>query len=278
MKAPKIFVRLADSYIMEPLAYIIVAAIGYVDYVTGANFSLSIFYLVPVFGVAWFKGSRRAYIISGAAAVAWLFGDTASTVIYIHPVYEYWNAAAIFAFYVLVSLLVGLLHDALLREARLSRTDFLTGLANAKAFVEAAEIETSRARRYLLPMSVIYIDLDDFKAINDVFGHSKGDEALIDVGSVITKNIRETDIAARIGGDEFSILLPETDGVRAKIVTEKLQNRLDEMFKEKGWLIGASIGLADFPEPPESVDRILDIADKRMLAIKQFRKGDRFVG
>lgn len=263
---------------MEPVAYIIVFAIGYVDYITAANFSLSIFYLVPVFGVAWFKGSKRALIISAAAAIAWLFGDTASAIIYAHPVYEYWNAVAIFAFYVLVSLLVGLLHDGMVREARLSRTDFLTGLANAKSFVESAEIETSRAKRYRLPMSVVYIDLDDFKAINDVFGHSKGDEALIDVGSVISMNIRDTDIAARIGGDEFSILLPETNGTQAKAVADKLQKKLDELFKVRGWLIGASIGLADFPEPPESVDQILDVADKRMLAIKQVRKGDRWAG
>jgi diguanylate cyclase (GGDEF)-like protein len=266
------FSRLADSYVMEPLAYIIVVALGYIDYSTGSAFSLSIFYLIPVFGVAWFKGTRRALPISAASAVAFLIGDMPAKVFYLHPINEVWNAGAVFIFYVLVSMLVGLLHDGLTREARIGRTDFLTKLANAKAFVEAAEAEIRRAKRYNLAMSVAYIDLDDFKTVNDSFGHSRGDELLIQVGAAITKNVRETDLAARIGGDEFSILFPETSGAQAKVVADKLQVKLDELFKENSWPVGASIGVADFPAPPESVDQILEQADKRMFAAKQLRK------
>lgn len=264
--------RVMDSYVIEPLAYIIVFAIGYIDYATGAAFSLSIFYLIPVFGIAWFKGTKRALAISFVSATALLIGDIPTKVFYIHPINHVWNAAAVFVFYVLVSLLVGLLHDGLTREAHLGRIDFLTKLANAKAFVEGAEAEIRRAKRYKLPMSIAYIDLDDFKTVNDAFGHSKGDELLIEVGSAITKNIRETDLAARIGGDEFSILLPETVGIQASVVIDKLQAKLDELFKENGWPVGASIGLAEFLEPPESVDQVLESADKRMFAAKQRRK------
>lgn len=261
-----------DWMIFEPLAYLTVIAIGYVDYVTGNVFSLSIFYLIPVFGVAWLKGTKRAIVISFAAAATWLIGDTSSAVYYMHPIYEYWNAVAVFAFYVLVSLLVGFLHAGYLREAHIGRTDFLTGLANAKAFVEATDTEIRRARRYELPMSVAYIDLDDFKTVNDTRGHSKGDDLLIQVGKTITKNIRETDLAARIGGDEFTILLPETNGDQASVAAEKLQLKLDELFADNDWPVGASIGLAYFPEPPESVDQVIEIADKRMFAAKQQRK------
>lgn len=272
MEKTYILNRVADSYVMEPLAYIIVIAIGYIDYVTGSAFSLSIFYLIPVFGVAWFKGAKRALVISAVSAAAWLIGDIPAKVFYIQPINQIWNAGAVFVFYVLVSLLVGLLHEGLTREAHLGRTDFLTKLANAKAFVEGAETEIRRAKRYKLPMSVAYIDLDDFKTVNDTLGHSKGDKLLIEVGSTIIKNIRETDLAARIGGDEFSILFPETIGTQAETVADKLQVKLDELFRENGWPVGASIGVADFPEPPESVDQILENADKRMFAVKQLRK------
>ena len=260
------------SYVVEPLAYIIVAAIGYVDFTTGASFSLSVFYLIPVFGVAWFKGINRALIISAVSSVVWIIGDTPTRVFYIHPVNHIWNAGAVFVFFVLVSFLVGFLRDVLTREAQLSRTDFLTKLANTKAFVEAADAEIRRVERYGHPISVAYIDLDNFKTVNDTFGHSKGDDLLVKVGSIIAKNIRHSDLAARVGGDEFSILFPETDGKQARVVVAKLQSKLDELFRETNLPVGASIGVAEFLEPPESVDQILVKADQLMFTAKKRRK------
>lgn len=269
-----IFSRLIpDLFLFEPLAYLIVIALGFIDYITGSAFSLSSFYLIPIFGVAWLKGTNRALIISTVSGVVFLLTDMPSKVFYIHSISEYWNAGAAFVLYVLVSLLVGLLREGLTREAHLGRTDFLTGLANSKAFVEVADAEIRRAKRYMLPLSVMYIDIDYFKTVNDTLGHSKGDELLIQIGETITENIRETDVAARIGGDEFAILLPETTGEHANVASQKLQAKLDELFKRYNWQVGASIGVADFPEPPESVDQIIEAADKRMFAAKQARKG-----
>lgn len=259
-------------FVMEPLSYLMVAAIAYVDYSSGVTFSFAIFYLIPIFGVAWFRGVNRALFISFVSAVAWLIGDVPTKVFYIHPIDHIWNAGAIFGFFILVSFLVSLLHDALMREAQLSRTDYLTRLANTKAFVEGTETEMRRAKRYSRPMSMAYIDLDNFKSVNDTYGHSKGDDVLVEVGSTIANNIRATDLAARIGGDEFAILLPETSGEQAKAVIDKLQEKLDELFKKNDWPVGASIGVADFTTPPESVDKIIEHADQLMFAAKKRRK------
>jgi diguanylate cyclase (GGDEF)-like protein len=194
-------------------------------------------------------------------------------VFYLHPINHVWNAVAAFVFYVLLSLLVGLLRDALKREAQMGRIDFLTKLGNAKGFVEGAEAEIRRMKRSGLPISVAYIDLDNFKTVNDTLGHSKGDQLLVEVGFAIKKNIRGTDLAARIGGDEFAIMLPETAGNQAAFVIDKLQRALDELLKANSPNVGASIGLAEFTEPPASIDQVLESADKRMFEVKQRRKG-----
>jgi diguanylate cyclase (GGDEF)-like protein len=100
--------------------------------------------------------------------------------------------------------------------------DVLTGLLNRRHFVEAAEIELSRAIRYDRPLSVIMLDLDEFKAINDTLGHAVGDQVLMAVGNRITSCLREVDLAGRMGGEEFALVLPETPWEAAAEVAERI--------------------------------------------------------
>lgn len=118
------------------------------------------------------------------------------------------------------------LEAALIKEQELARIDPLTHVSNRRAFYELAEIEIVRARRNGCPLSVAYMDVDNFKFVNDDLGHATGDLVLVTIASTLRSELRASDIVARLGGDEFAILLPETDAESAQAVLDKLRARL----------------------------------------------------
>ncbi len=155
---------------------------------------------------------------------------------------------------------------------QLSRTDDLTGIMNRRAFTELCMIEIGRARRFENPFSVAFIDLDNFKVVNDKFGHSTGDELLCSVAETIQKNIREIDLFTRLGGDEFMLLLVKSDSESSLEVVKKLQNMLMDVMNKKGWPVTFSIGLVTYNSPPDEVEEIIRNTDELMYAAKQSGK------
>jgi diguanylate cyclase len=147
---------------------------------------------------------------------------------------------------------------------RLSRTDALTGLSNRRAFLEELSRETSRARRQGRPLSALYVDVDDFKHLNDREGHARGDEALIAVAGALTATLREIDVAARLGGDEFCILLPDTGLLQAAAVLERLQRRVQDSCPVTVSIGSATLEDGDYADP----ERLLRRADAAMYADK----------
>src|SRR4030042_6961301 len=125
-----------------------------------------------------------------------------------------------------------------------ARKDFLTGIPNRQAFFEIAGIEINRCRRHGYPLTIAYIDCDNFKVINDRFGHQTGDNLLCSVANTLQKSIRVTDIVARLGGDEFAILLPETGYEPAEVVIRKIQKILLDFMQKNEWTIIFRFGVA----------------------------------
>jgi diguanylate cyclase (GGDEF)-like protein/PAS domain S-box-containing protein len=158
--------------------------------------------------------------------------------------------------------------SALEMEKRLSRSDALTGLANRRAFYESAEIERKRAARYSRPLSLAYIDLDNFKQVNDQSGHETGDQVLVTVANVLRKNIRAESVVARLGGDEFALLLPEADHIAASFVIAKLHGLLNKAMQEEDWPITFSVGMVTYEKPPESTEQMVHAADALMYSVK----------
>jgi diguanylate cyclase (GGDEF)-like protein/PAS domain S-box-containing protein len=148
----------------------------------------------------------------------------------------------------------------------LSITDSLTGLYNQRHFFAILEPEMERAKRYLRPLNLICIDLDNFKQVNDVLGHLEGDAALRFTANIITKQLRRTDVAFRYGGDEFMVLLPETSSADAELIGRRLTASFDRRWAEE-WspkpgcpAVSISAGVAAFDqhETPESLVRRAD--------------------
>jgi len=162
---------------------------------------------------------------------------------------------------------------ALDNEKYLSRSDFLTGLPNRRAFEETFDMECKRSRRYNRPITLVYMDLDNFKQVNDGQGHQTGDEVLVAVAASLRTNLRATDCVARLGGDEFAILLPETDEAAAQIIMRKLNAVLQTLLSTSNWPIGFSFGVVTFPVPLDSLDAMLERADKLMYDAKHGGKG-----
>ncbi|HZZ15422.1 MAG TPA: diguanylate cyclase [Candidatus Sulfotelmatobacter sp.] len=160
------------------------------------------------------------------------------------------------------------LKSLLAKEQDLARIDPLTTVPNRRAFYEALEKERVRSLRYRRPCTIAYLDLDNFKKVNDSLGHAVGDELLVEVAAGLRSNLRVTDYVGRLGGDEFAILLPETDATAAKLVLHKLRLRLLEQMKTHNWKVTFSIGAATFLDPPASLDVMIRLADETMYAIK----------
>jgi diguanylate cyclase (GGDEF)-like protein len=160
------------------------------------------------------------------------------------------------------------LKHALDQQRELARTDPLTGLANRRAFVEAATLELKRAQRYNHPVTAAYLDVDDFKLVNDRYGYHAGDRLLQVVANTLKKNVRAMDLIARLGGDEFFLLFPETGDEPGLSVLRKLENSLAEAMRRNSWPATVSIGAMTFIQQPDSVELLIALTDRLMYAAK----------
>src|SRR5262249_5901959 len=142
----------------------------------------------------------------------------------------------------LTTSLVSRLHAGILRERLLARTDPLTGAANGRTFYEAVAAEAERARRADRPLTLAYLDLDDFKQLNDRLGHAAGDAALLRVVQTVQAHLRGSDLLARLGGDEFALLLPETEAEGAAALLVRVQRLVAEEMVRQGLPVTLSIG------------------------------------
>jgi diguanylate cyclase (GGDEF)-like protein len=251
------------------LSLVLVAVIGAGDALLPRAVSFSYLYLAPVAICAWYVGRRAGIAMAVLCIAVWAAADFHTSGTYVNLAFPVWNGGVRFSFYVIMALLLAALRRSLQHEKELARTDFLTGLANPRWFYEVCEVESQRSRRYDRAMTLAYIDIDDFKAVNDRFGHRGGDDLLRLVAETVRTTIRHTDFAARWGGDEFVILLPETDADQARVVIEKLRANLLARAAERGWSVTFSIGVGTLRRAEGSVEDFVHRADALMYMAKR---------
>ena len=245
-----------------------IAILGFINYSLGYEISFSVFYLIPVAVSAWFAEKNVALVVSFISATTWIAANHYAGEHFSHPLIPIWNAGTRLGFFLVVTVLLTKLHKSFQHETRLARTDFLTGAANPRAFYELGQMEVNRARRFDRSFSIMYLDADNFKQINDTLGHNAGSDLLVRVVEIIKKNLRSTDTVARLGGDEFAILLTETNQEQSRVVTAKIREKmLAEMQKEK-WSVTFSIGVLTCIRPPKTIDEVIKIVDALMYDVK----------
>jgi diguanylate cyclase (GGDEF)-like protein len=247
---------------------VVTAGIGIFDYHTGIEVPLSIFYLIPISLAAWFTGMQVGLwfclISTGSYFISHFIWDYT----YSQPLILYVNTIARFLFFTVFVLIISGIRTILAREVEMARTDQLTGVANRRYFYERAEMVMEHSRRYGGVLSLVYIDIDNFKAINDLWGHQEGDQRLAALAETIKNTIRKTDIVARLGGDEFVILLPEATKKQASAVVTKLQNKLITYYGKKVQPMYLSIGVVTFHAIPDTVDQLVGASDRLMYNVK----------
>lgn len=243
-----------------------------VDFISGDELALSLLY-IPVIGFVTVRVSLKVALnLSLICALIWLIDD-----IFVQATSSPTHAEIVatlvhFCCFSVIATLICRLNTALKRERFLSRHDFLTGLPNMHSFNDRAEEELRKSTSEESLFSIVFVDCDNFKTVNDTLGHQAGDDLLKTVSDQLMASLRSEDYVARYGGDEFVLLLPNTDSETAVEVLTRLQNELNNEMQKNGWPVTLSMGVATFLRPPESVESAIKTADRIMYERKQTSK------
>jgi diguanylate cyclase (GGDEF)-like protein len=259
-----------------------IALVGWIDYLTGTAVQSVMFYVLPIVLVGLNLERRWVVLTSLLSSLAWTAIEF-STVEFRHPAISIWNEAAALFIFLLVGLTISTvrreqnrlqlandrINDLLEAATRDARTDPLTDLPNLRHFVENLHLEIARCRRDGKPMCLLYLDLDNFKLVNDRHGHAQGDVVLKGIAEALKRTLRASDLAARLGGDEFAALLWQAELTGSRIVGERVLRAVRELAAPYADCnLGASIGVAWFERPPADPDDALEEADAAMYEAK----------
>jgi len=246
--------------------------VGMLDLATGVEVRVYPLYFLPLSVGAWTMGRRGAWAGSVLAAVAWYASNRLAGLHYTNQVIWLCNLAAQTFAFLTVSLLISRMRHVLDFEETSARTDPLTGLDNRRAFFERLEQIASLARRHEHPVTIAYLDLDNFKSVNDLLGHRRGDDLLRTVAQTLRSALRMSDRAARVGGDEFVVCLPETGEAGARVVLNRVFESLTAAIHAPGCSVSVSIGAVAWSKPPATVENMMLAADELMYDVKRAGK------
>ncbi|WP_319406380.1 GGDEF domain-containing protein [uncultured Desulfosarcina sp.] len=266
------FFKERSSFQVTTACLFLIFILAAMDHITGYELSFSIFYLLPIAFATWYAGLYHGALLSIVSAFVWLIVDITAGHHYSRSIILLWNAGVRFLFFIVTAWLLTTVRAQLEKERSMARLDGLTGVMNGLAFVESAQTIFRIADRFKRSTAIGYIDLDNFKSVNDTWGHAEGDQVLKTVASILLTSVRKADLVGRLGGDEFVVLLPETTCSGAGTVFENIRETFSKKAEEQGWPIGVSIGVAVFLTAPSSLNEAIRFADTLMYRVKNSGK------
>jgi diguanylate cyclase (GGDEF)-like protein len=251
------------------LALLLMFGIGLLDYAFGPEISLSFFYILPV-GIATWYGSRELGVLCAVLSdlpllVEQLGKDSFSN----RPGFLLWTLFLQTGTMLVVVVLQDKIRALLQHEAALARIDALTGLLNRRGFIERLDYLVHLAAREHIEFALAYIDLDDFKQVNDRYGHEEGDRALRVTAHILATATRHSDVAGRLGGDEFALLLHGVDQDRAAYLMREMHELFRRTFKRERLALTCSIGCVAFKCTIPDVATAIRAADALMYEVKR---------
>lgn len=254
-----------------------VVLITYLNYrIAGSFYSLDVLYCLPVIQAARIGAIRasrqfdtRTPLWAGViCALVW----SAAEVAVVWPIFPLGAFLINVVTRTVTFTIIGRVVSKLWKEREYSRKDSLTELANRVEFVERFEVEQVRSARSGKPYSLLYIDIDQFKTLNDNHGHHVGDDALKVVAELLKNSSRIVDTVARIGGDEFVVLFPETNAQGCQVLVNRITLASEKTFSQLGWPIALSIGHVTETGKNRSADEVLRAADEKMYLNKKAKQ------
>lgn len=250
------------------VSMLFVVILGITDYISGYEMSFSIFYLIPISLTVLLSDFKSGLFISILSTIVWYTADIYSGHTYQNILIPVWNAIMRSGYFVMHSYLFSRF-IILYKKVKIdSVTDSLTGTINSRYFYELFEREVKKAKRTKLAFTLAYFDLDNFKLMNDTYGHQAGDMLLKTMSNLINDNIRPFDVFARLGGDEFALLLHESDFDESDTVIKRIKEIIDTELKIKKWPVTMSVGAITFRIFNKSIDEMIRQADHLMYSVK----------
>ncbi len=266
------FMRRMPDVVQLVLGLAMIAGLTAFKLTVGHSVTVIDFLFIPVVGVGWFATSRAygyavAAVAAGTSVVLAMVAETHAS-----AVAAVASGLARFVFYLVVLGLLGMMRRERAGNRRAATTDHLTATANARGFSAILQAEVTRAQRTVGRLSLAYLDIDDFKIINDSLGHAEGDKVLREVSHILRAAVRSTDVVGRLGGDEFAVLLPDTDGITARQVMDRVVEQIARLRTSDGARLTSSVGLVTCATPPRSGQDLLEAADRLMYKAKNAGK------
>lgn len=238
----------------------------------GHKVFIEIFYVIPVAITSWYGSKKSGVILALSSTIILFLTKTWHVDFQGVTIFSYSLPCAITL--CLLAVLITNFRNVHRVESTAADTDDLTNVYNSRGFYVELANELVRSSRYEHIFSLAYIDIDNFKFVNDTRGHSVGDQLLIEVAKSLKESLRATDTVARLGGDEFACLLPETGQEEAKAAFGKASELLEQRMKNSNWSVTFSVGLVTFEMMPDDIKEAVKIADELMYSVKNLNKNN----
>ena len=254
------------------LTLIIVLVLSFLSVTFGKVIFLELFYFFPITLASWYGSRKSGTLLSITSSLLLLLIDVFQTGFSPIKIVTYGLPCAIS--FSALAVLVTNFRDVHRVESIAADTDKLTSICNARGFYAELANELLRSVRYEHIFSLAYIDIDNFKFVNDSLGHAEGDKLLIEVAQCLKDSLRATDVVARLGGDEFVCLFPETGQDASTAAFAKASEELRRRMKRYHWPVSFSVGLVTFENMPTDIKEAMKIADDLMYSVKNADKNN----
>jgi len=257
------------------IVMVLTLLVAWLDLATPPYINVTGYYLLPIFLAVWFCRPVQATVVVVICDVINVYTNHLAFPADVAEAHEALSDISVLVVFVTFAALFYFLKGTVDRLRDESRTDLLTGLNNRRSFLEVLEMENLRMKRFGQALTLVAIDVDNFKSINDTQGHQRGDALLVALGDCLKRTMRDVDCVARLGGDEFSIVLPRTSLEEAERVLGRLQGALRTVVKSFSDQVSASIGAVVVSDKLQlSVSELLEKADSVMYSVKHKTKDD----
>jgi len=254
------------------LSILLLIGLAWLDISSRDEVRITSLYLIPIILVTWNNSRKWGYVFAAISLVLlFAVGPIAGPAPNRH-LYFYIETFGRLLSYLIVIVMASKLRAAYDSERKLARTDGLTCLMNRHAFYTSLEVEIARGTRHAQPFSLLYMDCDNFKLVNDTMGHREGDKLLRLIGETIRTNVRSGDYVARLGGDEFAIFFPDTNDKGIVAIAAELTQKLKRAVAARYPQVSFSTGIAVFLNTPPSLEEVVMRADELMYKVKSAGK------
>ncbi len=261
-----------QTHAVNVALFLSIPIIGLLDGLGAGRVRLTAFFLIPIMLITWRLGRVPGYLATLAALVIlWIVSFVEKPSGTDTLLFALDAAGRFISFFIIVAIL-SRSRGLYLQQKTIATRDPLTNLYNRLGLQEILGVEMENSRRYGRPFAVLFLDCDNFKKINDQWGHQVGDQLLQAVAQTLIASVRRRDVASRLGGDEFVVFVGDIGEVDVPQLIHKIKANLDTAMRARQWPVTFSIGASIFESTPETVADVIDFADSLMYETKRAGK------